>query len=421
MKKLSFSISGLFLCFACIGISNHAQAQLWNKIKNEAKNRAENNVIRKSGDATDAAIDKTGKKIDNSVNGNGSSQSEPNENAADNTMANVSSKSVAANYKSYDFVPGDKIIFQPDMSQEADAELPARFVLKKGNAEIQSYEGEKILHLNKGGYVIVAPLMSTDDYLPDQFTVEFDMMYENDRHDYFASVNNILVRFLGQGNENFEGYGLYEFNIISNNRTSLGGHSASGQNVNETLKKALNTNNVWHHVAIYVRKNIAKAYINEYRTNATNTLPTSATKLAIVTDGLYGMKIKNMRIAAGGDDKYNKIVTDGKFVTHGILFDVNKSTIKSESMGALNEIAKLMKDHNDLKFEINGHTDSDGNSDANMKLSQSRADAVKSQLISMGIDESRLETKGLGATEPIDKNDSAEGKANNRRVEFVKI
>jgi outer membrane protein OmpA-like peptidoglycan-associated protein len=90
-------------------------------------------------------------------------------------------------------------------------------------------------------------------------------------------------------------------------------------------------------------------------------------------------------------------------------------------MGALNEIAKLMKAHNDLKFEIDGHTDSDGNADLNMKLSKERADAVKSKLVKMGIDDARLSTKGFGATKPIDKNDTPEGKANNRRVEFIKI
>jgi outer membrane protein OmpA-like peptidoglycan-associated protein len=188
----------------------------------------------------------------------------------------------------------------------------------------------------------------------------------------------------------------------------------------EELSKSVNTGNVWHHIAIYVRKNIGKAYIDQYRVVATNTLPVGATKVNIKSDR-YGIKIKNFRLAAGGDDKYNKIVTDGKFITHGILFDVNQSTIKPESMGALNEIAKLMKAHTDLRFEIDGHTDSDGSADGNMKLSQQRAEAVKERLVKMGIDEARLTAKGFGATKPIDKNDSAEGKANNRRVEFVKL
>lgn len=135
----------------------------------------------------------------------------------------------------------------------------------------------------------------------------------------------------------------------------------------------------------------------------------------------YGFKIKNFRLAAGGDDKYQKIVTDGKFITHGILFDVNKSTIKPESMGALNEIASLMKSHTDLNFEIEGHTDSDGNADANLKLSKERAKAVKARLVEMDIAENRLNTQGYGETKPISDNKSDEGKATNRRVEFRKI
>ena len=117
----------------------------------------------------------------------------------------------------------------------------------------------------------------------------------------------------------------------------------------------------------------------------------------------------------------DQIYKDGKFITHGILFDVNKSTIKPSSTGVLNQIAKLMKEHADLKFSIEGHTDSDGDETSNQTLSEQRAESVKKALTEVGIESSRLQTKGWGESKPIDNNDSPEGKANNRRVEFVKI
>jgi outer membrane protein OmpA-like peptidoglycan-associated protein len=90
-------------------------------------------------------------------------------------------------------------------------------------------------------------------------------------------------------------------------------------------------------------------------------------------------------------------------------------------MGTINEIFQFLKDDPSLKFEIDGHTDNTGESQHNMQLSQQRADAVKAQLISMGIDPSRLSSNGFGDSKPIADNSSPEGKANNRRVEFVKF
>ena len=89
-------------------------------------------------------------------------------------------------------------------------------------------------------------------------------------------------------------------------------------------------------------------------------------------------------------------------------------------MGVLNELAKLMKDTAAMKFEIQGHTDSDGDDAYNMKLSEARADAVKAMLVDLGIDASKLSAKGYGESKPLSDNSTAEGKANNRRVEFVK-
>ena len=81
----------------------------------------------------------------------------------------------------------------------------------------------------------------------------------------------------------------------------------------------------------------------------------------------------------------------------------------------------MMKEHQDLRLSIEGHTDSDGEEAWNQELSEKRASAVKDTLVERGIESSRLKTKGYGESKPLDSNSTPEGKANNRRVEFVKI
>lgn len=117
---------------------------------------------------------------------------------------------------------------------------------------------------------------------------------------------------------------------------------------------------------------------------------------------------------------YDKFLSEGKIITNGIRFDVNKANIKPESMGVNNEIAKLMKDHPEVNFSVEGHTDSDGETAFNQDLSERRAEAVVAELVRQGIESSRLSSKGFGETTPVDTNNTPEGKANNRRVEFVK-
>jgi OmpA-OmpF porin, OOP family len=141
-----------------------------------------------------------------------------------------------------------------------------------------------------------------------------------------------------------------------------------------------------------------------------------------IGDAQHPIVFKNFRIAAGGNmNMIGKKFTDSKIVTHGINFDTDKATIKPESMGTLNMIVRVLKDNPDIKFEIDGHTDNSGTAPHNLTLSQQRADAVKTQLVTMGVDASRLTTRGLGDTKPIADNNTPDGKANNRRVEFVKM
>ncbi|MDR1983833.1 MAG: OmpA family protein, partial [Prevotellaceae bacterium] len=131
--------------------------------------------------------------------------------------------------------------------------------------------------------------------------------------------------------------------------------------------------------------------------------------------------ITNVRIAKGAVPLYDRMMTDGKFITYGITFDVGKSVIKPESMGEINRIVTLMKDNPDLKFSVEGHTDATGNAASNQTLSEARSKAIVDKLVEMGIAKDRLQSAGKGQNNPIADNSTDEGRAKNRRVEFVKI
>lgn len=131
--------------------------------------------------------------------------------------------------------------------------------------------------------------------------------------------------------------------------------------------------------------------------------------------------IKNIRIAKGGVKYYDRVLQDGKIIANGIRFDVNKTTLRPESMGPINKIFALMQKKPELKFSVEGHTDADGDDSKNQTLSEGRAKTVMDKLIEMGIGADRLSSKGWGESKPIAGNDTPEGKANNRRVEFVVV
>ena len=126
-------------------------------------------------------------------------------------------------------------------------------------------------------------------------------------------------------------------------------------------------------------------------------------------------------IVANADAFLNDLKTTGHAAVYGIYFDTGKSDIKSESAQAIGEVAKLLKSAADLKVYVVGHTDNVGGLEPNMKLSQSRADAVTQALVrDHGMSASRLKAYGNGPYAPVSSNDTEEGRAKNRRVELVK-
>lgn len=306
-------------------------------------------------------------------------------------------------YARYDFVPGDKIIFEDDLAGEQSDEFPAKWDLVEGQCEVRNLNGENVIAL-LDGFVAITPLISTPNYTPDAFTLEFDV-YAKD-----PEYNFIIVKFHGKEVESE----MQELMVGSDIR--YGG--ATG-----TYPKDAELLNRWYHVAIAFNVRSLKAYINQHRVLNVPVTEGKPSGITLSTTAYEGAEkfIKNIRLAAGGADLYKRVMTDGKYVTRGIKFDVNKAVIKPESMGTLNEVAKVLREHPELKFSIEGHTDGDGDAAANLKLSQARAEAVKAQLVLLGIDAARLACKGLGETKPVDSNATVIGKANNRRVEFVKM
>lgn len=431
MKAIISLLSFLF-CFTIF--MSPAEGQILKRVKERAEQTASDKIVNKAGDATEKTMDKAeqsakkGSKKPKNTDEDGIIILTGKE---ESKNASTSSSPSLQNFKNYDFVPGDKIIYFYDMAGEADAEIPGRMLIDEGNAEIQTYKGEKVLLIPADSRVYFNPLMKEKAYLPEQFTLEFDVL-SNGGVGTTTDASEITLYFRGKAESGgayggatapirislsgLSGNGHYEFGVFKNEDWSGGGSK-------RIASEAVNTSqNNWRRVAVYVNKNIGKLYLDQHRIGVSNQIePGAPAFLDIeVNAAEHPVMFKNFRIAAGGADAYNKLITDGKFIAYGIQFDVNKATLKPESMGTINEFVKMMKENATLKFEIGGHTDSDGSADRNNALSTERAEAVKAQMVSMGIDAGRLTTKGYGASKPVRSNDSAENKAKNRRVEFVK-
>ena len=268
----------------------------------------------------------------------------------------------------------------------------------------------------------VAPLMKDmKSYLPDVFTLELDFFanrYESGFLDgYCFCFYNAEKRVL-EIDMNYTNSQEGNKDIHWNYDTPSGDYRVGDAQI-------IVQPEAWNHLAISFNKRALKVYVNGIRIA---NIPNMAAPVRFDVVGrewgtadTFREAIINIRLAQGAVPLYDRMMTDGKFITYGITFDVGKSTIKPESMGEINRIVQLMTENPDLKFSVEGHTDSTGNATSNQTLSEQRAQAIVDKLVELGIAKDRLTAVGKGQNNPIADNSTDEGRAKNRRVEFVKM
>jgi outer membrane protein OmpA-like peptidoglycan-associated protein len=444
MKKLFLPLLFVFSMFL---YSPHTEAQILKKVLKKSTKAAEKAVVRKTEQKVyketsktmdtiyegkskkDRGDGETNNKEEKGVLIRGGDGNDSNTSTNENTKPEEDNSSEKLKpWSKYNFVPGDKVIFQDDLTGEESGEFPSRWDLIKGSAENASFDGGNVINFENKS--IITPLMETDEYLPEVFTIEFDAYYDEQRMDSYVYHQLYKIRFW-----NGDSYVVFRDLEVSYNPINIYRYGASLSGKVKGVKKEFEgfegslkqKQPVWRHIAIAFNKRSLKVFVDQYRALNIPNLGFKPTMVSIETytnthiKEPYVRAIKNIRIAEGGKKLYERVMADGKFVTNGILFDVNKATIKPESMGVINEIVKMMNEHPELKFSIEGHTDSDGSENSNQILSGKRSESVKEALAGLGIDSSRMQTKGFGESVPMDSNTTPEGKANNRRVEFIKI
>jgi hypothetical protein len=141
-------------------------------------------------------------------------------------------------------------------------------------------------------------------------------------------------------------------------------------------------------------------------------------KLEDETSGLY---VSNIILAETVSDNRKDLFVDGKYVTNSILFETNSDKIQPSSLPSITLVADYLNSNPTVKLKVVGHTDNVGNDASNLSLSARRAASVVNELVGFHkIDKARLSAEGKGETQPIAENITNEGKAKNRRVEFIK-
>jgi outer membrane protein OmpA-like peptidoglycan-associated protein len=319
-------------------------------------------------------------------------------------------------YSKFDFIAGEKVIAIEDFSQDAIGDFPARWNTN-GSGEVVTLSGQPGKWLILTDKSVIYPEFFPE--LPADCTIEMDVAFIGESSSWFdidfakdfSNFNyrdEIKVRF----DPNREGgSNIYAPNGISNSKNDIPWSNDNGSvakiyiwKQKTRLRVYVNETKIWDLPRAFDADAAYKLIFNPWMGNESSTFVT------------------NIRMAVGAPDTRSKLITEGKFSTTGILFDVNSDKIKPESYGVLKDIANTLTENPNVSINIIGHTDSDGDAAKNLDLSKRRALSVKNALVSeFGISGSRMTTDGKGASEPVAPNTTQEGKANNRRVDFVKL
>ncbi|MBC9794744.1 OmpA family protein [Sinomicrobium weinanense] len=416
MKTIKFYFNIILVASLSITFIPDTHAQLLKKLKKKAEKAVERKLERK--------VEKEIENVTDSI-------LEPNTNAGEKkrrspvvTQEDNATQNVKINSR-FDFVAGDKVWFYDDFAIDRKGDFPAKWNTN-GSGEVVSISGREGEWLRIPDRTLSYP--ETGGPLPENFTVEFSLYYP-------AGIKRSPVTFGFSGSANPAKSGLRSKALfyfkIAHFKKELGYSTSvySGRETNKeypankmagkVVKVSISVNGT--RIRLYMDQekifDLPRAFEPE---SLRNSFYFQATALIPAPeDGFY---ITGLRIAEAGKDIRSTLYKDGKWSTSGIQFAVNSFDLMPGSYGILKEIAGILQEDPALKLKITGHTDSDGTMFENQELSFKRAEAVRQALVNTyHVKVERLFIEGKGETEPLADNISAEGRAHNRRVEFIKL